>query len=169
MKDSGKSQIGIPFFQALGNHDMDYRLGGDETSDKTFKENYGPTYYSFNRGKVHYIVLDDVRYLGTERNYDGFVSQAQLDWMAKDLQYVAKDALVIISLHIPINSGVKNKAEFKEFLISSNIKDDLIDRIQLILENIKNSLHLMPVVIRPIISSLSEEIEKRSHQFSHAN
>ncbi|MCP6406884.1 hypothetical protein NL481_28185, partial [Klebsiella pneumoniae] len=28
-------QMGIPFFQALGNHDMDYRQGGDETSDKT--------------------------------------------------------------------------------------------------------------------------------------
>lgn len=106
------AEMGIPFFQALGNHDMDYRMGGDETSDKTFQEHYGPTYYSFNRGKAHYIVLDDVRYLGAERNYDGFVSQAQLDWMAKDLQFVAKDALVIISLHIPIKSGVKNKAEF---------------------------------------------------------
>ena len=62
----------------------------------------------------------------------------------------------------------KNKAEFKQFLISSNIKDDLIDRIQLILENIKNSLHLMPVVIRPIISSLCEEINKKASQFTHA-
>src|SRR5690606_34392937 len=57
--------MGIPFFQALGNHDMDYRKGGDETSDQTFQKFYGPTYYSFNRGKAHYIVLDDVRYLGT--------------------------------------------------------------------------------------------------------
>ena len=43
------AQMGIPFFQALGNHDMDYRQGGDDTSDMTFKEVYGPTYYSFNR------------------------------------------------------------------------------------------------------------------------
>jgi hypothetical protein len=106
------AEMGIPFFQALGNHDMDYRLGGDETSDKTFSEHYGPTYYSFNRGKAHYIVLDDVRYLGTERNYDGFISQVQLDWMAKDLKFVAKDALVIVCLHIPVNSGVKNKEDF---------------------------------------------------------
>src|SRR5690606_10512362 len=56
-------RMGIPFFQALGNHDMDYRQGGDETSDRSFKLNYGPTYYSFNRGKVHYVILDDVRYL----------------------------------------------------------------------------------------------------------
>jgi hypothetical protein len=24
------AEMGIPFFQVLGNHDMDYRLGGDE-------------------------------------------------------------------------------------------------------------------------------------------
>lgn len=109
-------EMGIPFFQALGNHDMDYRMGGDETSDKTFSEHYGPTYYSFNRGKAHYIVLDDVRYLGTEREYDGFVTQAQLDWMVKDLSFVPKDALVIVCLHIPVNSGVKNKEDFYKVL-----------------------------------------------------
>jgi hypothetical protein len=108
--------MGIPFFQALGNHDMDYRMGGDETSDKTFQEHYGPTYYSFNRGKAHYVVLDDVRYLGTERNYDGFISQVQLEWLAKDLQFVAKDALLIINLHIPVHSSVKNNNDFYAIL-----------------------------------------------------
>jgi hypothetical protein len=46
---------------------------------------------------------------------------------------------------------------------------EVIFKIENILHGIKNSLHLMPVVIRPIISSLGEEIEKRSHQFAHAN
>lgn len=81
------AQMGIPFFQALGNHDQDYRLGGDETADKTFKEIYGPTYYSFNRGKAHYVVLDDVRYLGVERTYDGYIMENQLNWLAQDLKH----------------------------------------------------------------------------------
>ncbi|MCD0488161.1 calcineurin-like phosphoesterase family protein [Pedobacter sp. MC2016-14] len=106
------AEMGIPFFQALGNHDMDYRMGGDETSDKTFKLNYGPTYYSFNRGKAHYVVLDNVRYLGTERNYDGYISEEQLAWLAKDLQYIAKDQLLIINLHIPVYNQVKNNKDF---------------------------------------------------------
>lgn len=110
------AEMGIPFFQALGNHDMDYRMGGDETSDKTFQEHYGPTYYSFNRGKAHYVVLDDVRYLGTERNYDGYINQQQLDWLAKDLKYVAKDALLIINLHIPVHNAVKNNTDFYAIL-----------------------------------------------------
>ena len=110
------AKMGIPFFQALGNHDMDYRMGGDETSDKTFKEYFGPTYYSFNRGKAHYIVLDDVRYLGKEREYDGHISEEQLAWMEKDLALVPKDNLVIVNLHIPVHNAVKNKADFYKVL-----------------------------------------------------
>ncbi|WP_084287637.1 calcineurin-like phosphoesterase C-terminal domain-containing protein [Pedobacter nyackensis] len=110
------AEMGIPFFQALGNHDMDYRMGDDETSDKTFKEVFGPTYYSFNRGKAHYVVLDDVRYLGSERLYDGYISENQLSWLAKDLKYVAKDQLLVISVHIPIHNSVKNNAELYALL-----------------------------------------------------
>jgi hypothetical protein len=90
--DEAIAKIGIPFFQALGNHDQDYRQGGDDTSDRTFQAHYGPTYYSFNRGKAHYVVLDDVRYLGVERTYDGYITPTQLEWLAKDLQLVPKDA-----------------------------------------------------------------------------
>ena len=79
------AQCGIPFFQVLGNHDMDYNKGGDEMSDKAFKTTYGPSYYSFNRGQVHYVVMDDVLYLGSDRNYKGSITQQQLDWLQKDL------------------------------------------------------------------------------------
>jgi len=103
--------MGIPFFQCIGNHDMDYNKGGDDESDDTFIKYYGPTYYSFNRGKAHYVVLDDVRYLGKDRLYDGFISQNQLDWLAKDLAFVPKDHLVIINVHIPVHNEVKNNLD----------------------------------------------------------
>jgi hypothetical protein len=108
--------MGIPFFQALGNHDMNYREGGDDTSDRTFKEFFGPTYYSFNRGKAHYVVMDDVRYLGVERTYDGHISEAQLNWLAKDLELVNKENLLIINLHIPVHNSIKNKEELYKVL-----------------------------------------------------
>ncbi len=96
----------------------------------------------------------------------------QANEIPSDIEFERMNALVVLvkekSSEKEINFLKKNKAEFKQFLISSNIKDDLIDRIQLILENIKNSLHLMPVVIRPIISSLCEEINKKASQFTHA-
>lgn len=116
MYNEAVAEMGIPFYQGLGNHDMDYRLGGDETSDQTFKKFYGPTYYSFNRGRAHYVMLDDVRYLGTEREYDGYITEQQLNWLEKDLKYVAKDDLLFICLHIPVYSSVKNNEELYKLL-----------------------------------------------------
>lgn len=106
--DLAVKDMGIPFFQCLGNHDMDLNHGGDENSDVTFHQNYGPTYYSFNRGQLHYVVMDNVRYLGKDKEYDGYVQQNQLDWLQKDLSFVPKDKLIILCLHIPVNTGTKN-------------------------------------------------------------
>ena len=109
-------RMGIPFFQALGNHDMDYNKGGDETSDHTFQDFFGPTYYSFNRGKAHYIILDDVRYLGKDRLYDGYIASHQLEWVKNDLKNVPKDHLLIICLHIPVHNAVKNNSDLYDLL-----------------------------------------------------
>jgi hypothetical protein len=119
--DKAVEKMGIPFFQCLGNHDQDYNQGTDEVSDTTFKKTYGPTYYSFNRGKVHYVVMDNVRYLGKEREYDGFITQNQLDWLQKDLSFVSKDQLLIICLHIPVHSGVKNNTDLYALLKDRNV------------------------------------------------
>lgn len=109
-------EAGIPFFQAKGNHDMDYRLGGNETADQTFKKMYGPTHYSFNRGKVHYVVIDDVYYLGNEREYEGRITTQQLEWLQKDLAFVPKDHLLIVCTHIPVHNSVKNNQELYALL-----------------------------------------------------
>jgi hypothetical protein len=114
-------KMGIPFFQCLGNHDMDYNKGGDESSDQTFQQMYGPTHYSFNRGKVHYVVMDDVRYLGKDREYDGYISQNQLDWLKKDLSFVPKDRLIILCVHIPVHNGVKNNDALYAVLEDRNV------------------------------------------------
>lgn len=90
---------------------MDYNKGGDETSDVTFQQNYGPTYYSFNRGQLHYVVMDNVRYLGKDRNYDGFL-QKSIRLVAKDLSFVSKDKLIILCVHIPVHSGTKIKMPY---------------------------------------------------------
>lgn len=114
-------KMGIPFFQCIGNHDMDYNQGGDDASDNTFQKVFGPSWYSFNRGRAHYVVLDDVRYLGKDREYDGYISAAQLDWLKKDLAVVPKDDLIIICLHIPVHNGVKNNDELYGIIKGRNV------------------------------------------------
>lgn len=119
--NSAVEKMGIPFFQCIGNHDMDYNKGGDDMSDDTFQQHYGPTWYSFNRGKVHYVVLDDVRYLGKEKEYDGYISEEQLSWLQKDLSFVPKDNLVIVCLHIPVHNEVKNNNDLYALLKDRNV------------------------------------------------
>ncbi len=109
-------EMGIPFFQCLGNHDMDLNKGGDENSDLTFQQTFGPTYYSYNRGQMHYVVMDNVRYLGKDKEYDGYIQQNQLDWLKKDLSFVPLDKTIILCLHIPVNGGTKNKEALYEII-----------------------------------------------------
>jgi hypothetical protein len=109
------SLMGVPFFQVIGNHDMDTRdVRSDEQSGNTFKSLFGPTYYSFNRGEVHYVVLDDVFFLGKSKQYIGYLTEEQLNWLEQDLALVEKGKTVIVSLHIPVFTGAarrKNEAE----------------------------------------------------------
>ncbi|MEJ7826570.1 MAG: calcineurin-like phosphoesterase family protein [Segetibacter sp.] len=109
-------RCGLPFFQVIGNHDMDYEKGGDEKSDDTFKKTYGPSYYSFNRGQVHYVVLDDVYYLGADRDYKGFITEEQLAWLKKDLSFVTPDKLIVLCTHIPVHNSVENKQALYDIL-----------------------------------------------------
>lgn len=94
--------VDVPFFQVVGNHDLDYSARTDEASTATFERHFGPTYYSFNRGEVHYVVLDDVLWHGD--GYIGYLPIAQLEWLAADLAHVERGRTVVVALHIPLAS-----------------------------------------------------------------
>ncbi len=96
----GVSRMGIPFFQVLGNHDQDLDSPTDEGSTATFSSHFGPPYYSFDRGAVHYVVLDDVFWYGA--GYLGYMSADQLTWLENDLRQVEPGRPVIAIAHIPI-------------------------------------------------------------------
>ncbi len=96
------SETGVPFFQVVGNHDLDRPAMSDELSALTFKDRFGPDYYSFNRGAVHYVVLNDVFWHGT--GYIGYLTERQLRWLEADLALVEKGTPVVVALHIPLLS-----------------------------------------------------------------
>lgn len=93
------SRIGIPFFQVVGNHDL-VRGPSDGPSTATFERHFGPSYYSFNRGRVHYVVLDDVFWYGP--TYLGYITDEQLAWLEADLQDVERGSPVVVFVHIPL-------------------------------------------------------------------
>jgi hypothetical protein len=93
---------GIPFFQVVGNHDLDFSAPYSELTTSTFMRHFGPSYYSFNVGAVHYVVLQDVLYHGTD--YVGYVDERQLRWLEADLALVEPGRLVVLFMHIPLES-----------------------------------------------------------------
>ncbi|MQA89440.1 MAG: hypothetical protein GEU90_04285 [Gemmatimonas sp.] len=96
------TRMGIPFFQAVGNHDLNYDARISEASTETFSQHFGPDYYSFDRGRVHYVVLNDVFWHGA--GYLGYLPREQLTWLENDLRLVEPGRTVIVATHIPILS-----------------------------------------------------------------
>lgn len=110
------SQIkNLQIFHTMGNHDNDFQTRSDYDAAVKYVDQICPTYYSFNIGKVHYVVMDDIdcsSYDGsTSCNYVKSLSAEQLDWLAKDLSYVAKTTPVVVAMHAqvfyPTTSGFK--------------------------------------------------------------
>jgi hypothetical protein len=108
------AKTGVPFFQVIGNHDMDLGVRSDEGSDKTYREQFGPTYYSFNRGKLHYVVLDNVFNIRPSRGYIGYIPENQLAWLEKDIEAVPAGSTVVVCLHIPTKTGAAKRAGLRE-------------------------------------------------------
>jgi hypothetical protein len=93
---------------------MDLEARTDEGSAESFKQHFGPTYYSYNRGKIHYVVLDDVFFMGVDKRYMGYISENQLAWLEQDLKMVSPGTTMVISLHIPTNTGQRIRNQEKE-------------------------------------------------------
>ncbi len=107
---------GVPFFNVIGNHDIDFDGRTDELSSTTFKKQFGPTYYSFNRGKIHYVVLDDVFFIGKNKDFIGYLTETQLSWLEQDLALIKKGSTVVVCLHIPTDTGAARRYDVKEAL-----------------------------------------------------
>ncbi|MBK5195825.1 MAG: calcineurin-like phosphoesterase C-terminal domain-containing protein [Proteiniphilum sp.] len=105
----------LQIFHVMGNHDNDYMGTSDFTAEIKYRDLIAPTYYSFNIGKVHYVVIDNIdcsNYDGTEsRKYEKRVSSEQLNWLVKDLSHVDKSTPVVVATHAqifyPTTSGFK--------------------------------------------------------------
>lgn len=126
----------LPFFQTIGNHDHTstvdpgvnsaktagvYDEEGDWNATLNFTKYFGPTDYSFDRGQVHVIVMDNV--LGAKINsnsspdqhtwdYYGGFSDAQYAWLQQDLENVAdkENKVVFFCCHIPFRAGLASNS-----------------------------------------------------------
>lgn len=114
------SHTGIAFRNVMGNHDMTNYGRAHETSMTDYQKMYGPAWYSFNVGKVHYIVINNNFFIGTDWYYIGYIDERQLQWLENDLKHVKKGSQVIVSLHIPTTLDKSDREGFNYGNISDN-------------------------------------------------
>ncbi|MCH2117844.1 MAG: calcineurin-like phosphoesterase C-terminal domain-containing protein [Pirellulales bacterium] len=97
--------IGIPWYNVIGNHDLNRDAKRDELSDETFERVFGPNYYSFDYGPVHFLVLDDVVWEipdGGKPGYEGGLGAEQMGFIREDLARIPEDQLLVVLMHIPL-------------------------------------------------------------------
>lgn len=96
----------LPIFHTIGNHDYDYKAHSDQEAGQPYRNQIAPPYYSFNLGQVHYVVMDNIDcddYDGTtSRNYKKRLTQEQLLWLKKDLNYVDQNTPLVLVMHAQV-------------------------------------------------------------------
>ena len=108
----------VMLWPVIGNHDHDPSIPASDATDwdsaALWRKTMGPNYYSFNLGKVHYVVLDDIVYLNSyspnedyadgvvgNRNYRGAITDEQMEWLKKDLALIDRHTPLVVCMHIP--------------------------------------------------------------------
>ena len=105
----------VPFFQTIGNHDHLNEADNSVTSTywksvENFQKYFGPQNYSFDRGDVHIVSMDNVLHgeipdLGEDQEFAAGFYDWQFEWLKRDLSYVPKDKMVILCCHVPFRGG----------------------------------------------------------------
>ena len=98
--------LGIPWYNVIGNHDINTDSKSRKTLNETFEREFGPSYYSFDYGTVHFMVLDDIDWKYDEKTkkgrYSGGLGAEQMEFIRNDLALIPKDQLVVLMMHIPL-------------------------------------------------------------------
>ena len=102
----------VPVWLAPGNHEIfgiETQLSRVDPANPLFgramyHHYFGPDYYSFNRGGVHFVALNSVDISGP--SYYGHVDSLQLAWLARDLSQVPAQMPVVTFNHIPLVSAL---------------------------------------------------------------
>ncbi len=94
----------MPVRNGPGNHEMMLK---HENPRDDFERLFGPTYYSFDWGPAHIIVLDGNKPLPGEEGWQavhGAVEGSELTWLKADLAAQPKGKPIIVGVHIPVVS-----------------------------------------------------------------
>lgn len=92
IQDMNSENMGLPVYYAIGNHDyVDGKYG-----EELFESIYGPVWYSFEVGNIHYVVTP----FQTGGDYkSGYDENDRWRWLANDLANTDPDKKVVMFNH----------------------------------------------------------------------
>ncbi len=110
--------IGVPWYNVIGNHDVNTDVTIRHLINETFESHYGPSYYSFDYGQVHFVVVDNI---GWRENPEtpgqfravGEIGPDQLAFIRNDLALIPPDQFVVLMMHIPLTSTLDTLELFR--------------------------------------------------------
>lgn len=97
-------------YSVIGNHDHSPSGMNDTGAGAVWRSFVGPEYYSFNKGGVHFVVLDDIEVVDNsptlskdgECLYTNKLGERQLQWLRKDLAGLSAETPVVLAVHAPL-------------------------------------------------------------------
>lgn len=107
------ASLGIPVYGVIGNHDHDLNKFTDREATENYRSHFGPTYYAFDMGRTHYVVLDDIVYHGA-RKYDEQIDSMQLRWAAAYAERLPAGSRVCFAMHAPAMKSWRDERRVME-------------------------------------------------------
>lgn len=107
----------VPMISVIGNHDFDQRtLFSTDLGTPYFEAYLAPENYSFNIGKMHFVVVNSILYNRPtdKHNYKTGLDNKTLKWLENDLAHVSKETPIVICSHAPLFKRREAKINYNE-------------------------------------------------------
>jgi Calcineurin-like phosphoesterase/N terminal of Calcineurin-like phosphoesterase len=113
------SKIKGPLWLVPGNHEIfgiERHLSLVSSKNPLYGRNmyhhyFGPDYYSFNYGGIHFIGLNSLEF--DDLFYYGHIDSIQLEWLKKDVATLASTTPVVTFQHVPFFTGGLSMAPYE--------------------------------------------------------
>jgi hypothetical protein len=142
------SGLSMPVYNALGNDDAANLACESATSvgcsKSAYRTNFGPTYYSFDWGQYHCVVLDPNEVSAGSQVFT--ISASQLAWLQKDLGYRQQNSPLLVFFHEPTTAWQSRDSvlnllkQYKTAIFSGHAHEDLLMDSQGIAEQVTAAL-----------------------------
>ena len=116
----------LPVYNVPGNHDHCNKVDTEYDAVANYIHYFGPTDYSFDRGKLHLVFMDNIIFLHKQPErpgkaymncaYESGFTPEKLEWLRRDLSLVQdkEEKMVVLCTHAPFRGA--DKKGYKEVL-----------------------------------------------------